>query len=434
VDLAEEKFAMRPSARIVSFWASFRASPRASYWASLWATVLALILFAVAPSPAMAEDLPANAPTVTNVRLGAQPGATIRLVLDLDRAVEPAVSLLANPYRVVLDLPAANWRFGSGEGEGRGFVAKYRYGLFSPTQSRLVLDLSEPAIAVRAFLLEPAGNLGYRFVIDLAPTDHKSFMKAVRARRPVENLTPAPPAAQPSQHAAADYKPLIVIDPGHGGNDPGTSSAGKIREKNIALAAARELAGQLRATGRYRVELTRDRDIYIPLERRYGIARDLKADLFISVHADAIGNPNLRGGTIYTLSETASDKEAAALAAKENKADIIAGVDLNGETDEVSDIIIKLAQRESMNYSARFAQFLTAELGAARLIPKRPHRFAGFVVLKAPDVPSVLIEMGYLSNAADAKRLASRQGRRDIAAAVVRATNRYFDARLAQRF
>lgn len=395
------------------------------------ATLLAFIFLAV--SMVWSGAGAADKISVSSVRLGAQGPGVVRIVLDVDSAIEPVLSVLPDPYRLVVDLPAADWPSDTGQGEGQGLVSRYRYGLFSPTQSRLVLDLKRPAVVKKAFLLQPSGQFSYRYVIDIVQSDRAAFLKLAKSNKPVEHLAPPVTSSVPEARDNG-RRPVVVIDAGHGGHDPGTSSKLGYAEKNIALSAAKELAAQLRATGRYTVILTRETDVFIPLERRPEIARKNKADLFISMHADAIQNPNLTGGTVYTLSERASDAQAAALAAKENKADIIAGVDLNGENEDVFDILLSLAQRETMNYSAGFATMLVEELGAQKLIPRRPHRFAGFVVLKAADVPSVLIEMGYLSNNTDARRLASKQGQRDIARAVTKAVNRYFDQRLAQQF
>jgi N-acetylmuramoyl-L-alanine amidase len=178
--------------------------------------------------------------------------------------------------------------------------------------------------------------------------------------------------------------------------------------------------------GRQRVLLTRSRDVFIPLRRRVAIARAAGADLFVSIHADSTANHKVRGGGIYTLSENSSDEETAALAAKENRSDVIAGVNLSGHDDEVASILIDLTQRETMNYSAHFASALVPELRQLIHMRRKPHRFAGFRVLKAPDVPSVLVELGYLSNRRDEKMLTSAKSRAAIATAIARAVNNYF--------
>ncbi|RMD90371.1 MAG: N-acetylmuramoyl-L-alanine amidase, partial [Alphaproteobacteria bacterium] len=234
--------------------------------------------------------------------------------------------------------------------------------------------------------------------------------------------------------AAVAGRRIIVVDAGHGGNDPGAPGVAGVPEKKITLDVAREAARQLEATGRYHALLTRDRDVYIGLRDRVAFARHHKADLFVSLHADSIKNRRVRGATVYTLSETASDAEAADLAARENKADILAGLDLDVEAPEVANILIDLAQRETMNYSARFANYLLPELKDRVVLRRNSHRFAGFVVLKAPDVPSVLVEMGYMSNRDDARFLGSARGRKEIAAALVAAVDRYFRAVEREQF
>ena len=241
---------------------------------------------------------------------------------------------------------------------------------------------------------------------------------------------PTPSVAQPikgeSLTKARDGVPVIVIDPGHGGVDPGATGVSGIYEKHITLAMARELKTALEKGGRYRVHLTRDRDVFIRLRDRVAIARQYGADLFVSLHADAVQNPQIRGLSVYTLSQNASDSEAQALAEKENKADLIAGVDLSHESPDVAGILIDLAQRETMNRSAGFATELVDEVGQEMDLLGNTHRFAGFAVLKAPDVPAVLVEMGYLSNEFEEKQLRQPQYRARLAKALAKAVERYF--------
>jgi len=236
---------------------------------------------------------------------------------------------------------------------------------------------------------------------------------------------------------AAPFRPpgrrVVVLDPGHGGLDPGAIGINGTYEKTITLAVAREAKRQLEASGRYRVHLTRDRDEFLRLRERVQRARNFKAELFISIHADSIGSSDTRGASVYTLSDTSSDAEAAALAARENRADIIAGVDLTQESREVANILIDLAQRETMNRSAGFAHVLVRELGREiRIIPVSPHRFAGFAVLKAPDVPAVLLELGYLSNRQDEALLKQGEHRRRVGQALQRAVDAFFAAAAAR--
>lgn len=232
---------------------------------------------------------------------------------------------------------------------------------------------------------------------------------------------------------ASNRLPLVVIDAGHGGHDPGAISPhnGK-REKDITLAIAQAIRRELLATGRMRVALTRGDDRYLALEQRSGIARRLKADLFMSIHADAAGNAEARGASIYTLSEIASDQAAARLAARENKADILNGFDLGAHGGDVSSILLDLAQRQTMAEASDFARLLQREAADEMVFRTRAHRFAAFAVLKAPDTPSVLFETGYISNRDDAVFLSSTDGINTIARGVREAMQIYFARRLAR--
>lgn len=390
---------------------------------------------------------------VTDVRVG-EYAQTTRFVLELDRQVKFSVFMLANPYRVVIDLPEVGWRLPSRPLPfNTGLVNQFRYGLFRVGTSRIVLDVKGTAAVEKAFLLGPKGGAGYRLVVDLTAVSAQTFMARVAepplrvasvglaARQTPKGMLAPPSGARalvlnsrsPVVQARAaptprirKEKPLIVLDPGHGGVDPGTHGQSGIYEKHITLSAGREFKRMLEKTGRYRVLLTRDRDIFIRLRDRISIARDAGAELFISLHADAIKNRKIRGLSVYTLSERASDKEAAGLAEKENKSDLIAGIDLSDKTPEVANILIDLTQRESMNQSARFATGLVKELARKTKLLRNTHRFAGFVVLKAPDVPSVLIELGFLSNRRDEKALARKAYRAKLGGAIVEAVNNYF--------
>lgn len=238
---------------------------------------------------------------------------------------------------------------------------------------------------------------------------------------------PAPmPETMEPRALPADGKPVVVIDPGHGGVDPGAIGVSGIYEKYITLAVARELKAALEKNGRYKVYLTRDRDIFIRLRDRVAIGRQYNADLFISLHADSVANPQLKGLSVYTLSQNASDSEAQALADKENKADLIAGIDLSHESAEIANILIDLAQRETMNRSAGFAGGVVDEVGRETSLLGNTHRFAGFAVLKAPDVPSVLIELGYLSNDTEERNLRQPEYRGKLAKGISRAVDRFF--------
>jgi len=327
-----------------------------------------------------------------------------------------------------------------------------RAGVFQPGQSRLVIDLAQPARLSQGFLLPPTGATPWRLILDIASTSEELFQFAavpnqvtrITAQGITQTAaaTPAPRAPEPkplepksvAKDKSGPRKIVVAIDPGHGGIDPGAISANGIYEKNITLAAAQQLKAKLEATGRYRAMLTRTRDTSLVLRQRIEIARHAPADIFISLHADSIRDKSIRGLSVYTLSERASDSEAAALADRENKADLIIGMDLSKESQEVRNILIDLAQRESMNLAARLANSLIGELRREVTLLRNAHRFAGFAVLKAPDIPSVLIEMGYLSNREDQSALMKESYRGKLMNAVVKGLDLYYkDVQVAQR-
>ena len=376
---------------------------------------------------AVAFAVPAGAADtiVTDVRVGLH-GKTTRLVLDLSKRVAFKVFTLDDPYRVVIDLPEVGWRLPAKPLPGRtGLLERLRYGLFKPGQSRVVLDILGPAAIDKAFMLEPVGARAFRLIVDLKVIGRDAFLEGLG--KPALAFSAIPPLPSPSSPAPPrPRRRVLAIDPGHGGVDPGATGVSGVYEKSLTLSAAREFKIMLEKNGRYRVVLTRGRDIFLRLRDRVAKSREAGAELFISLHADVIENRNIRGLSVYTLSEKASDKEAAALADKENKADLIAGLDLSNESPVVTNILIDLAQRETMNDSARFAAMLVKELGREVKILRNTHRFAGFAVLKAPDVPSVLLELGFLSNRFEEKALRNKAYRAKLGAALIRAVDQYF--------
>jgi len=388
-------------------------------------TLLALTLLSSSLAVAAAGSATV---AVKDIRLGVTAERT-RLVLDLGAKVDFDIFLLDRPRRVVVDLPSLAWP--TDQPTVDGLVQKIRFGQFTADKSRLVIDAKGPVRVAKSFLLPPSSGLPHRLVIDLVKTGNKEFADQVAkdraAKRSAKKAAPAPTPFTPKPRKQANSKPVIVLDAGHGGVDPGALGR-KAREKSVTLNFTRELAKQLRKTGKYKVYLTRNRDIYIPLRQRVNIARKHNADLFISIHADAIKRKNVRGMSIYTLSETASDKEAAALAKKENQSDIIAGIDFADQPPEVANILIDLAQRETKNLSVKFANLVVDNARGKTRLLDRTHRFAGFRVLKAPDVPSVLIELGFLTNRSDEKQLLSTAWRRKVAGALVNSVNGFFDA------
>lgn len=406
---------------------------------TLFLATLAFVLFLFSMPQVSAQSAnPTGETTIHGLRVGVH-GEKTRLVMDMDGPASFKTFVLADPYRIVVDLPEVTFRIPSGKKSNLvGGVAGYRFGLFEPGTSRLVFDLEEPRVISAAFELPPRAGRGHRLVMDLRKVTHASFLNASKAsiaKRMAERrqspASPAVPGAVAGRNDGAGSvgksKKVIVIDPGHGGVDPGAIGASGAHEKTIVLAAAKTLKRVLEKTGRYEVVLTRSRDRFLRLRERVAVSRAADADLFISVHADSIADKRLRGASIYTLSEQSSDKEAARLAEQENKSDIIAGMDFSEETPEVTNILIDLAQRETMNQSARFAGYLAKELRGAVHTHRRAHRFAGFAVLKAPDVPSVLLELGYLSNPKEERMLRSPEFQNKVAVALQRGIDRYFE-------
>ena len=368
----------------------------------------------------------AGAETVVNdIRIGIHKDKT-RLVLDLSERPGFQIFALADPYRIVLDLPDIDWRVPPVTARRKGgLIAGLRYGQFQPGNSRVVMDLRGPGTVGKSFIIPRSKSRGPRLVIDIRKTTRQAFLATLKAPRKAAKAPARIPLRAKAKRSPLQ-KPLVVIDPGHGGIDPGAIGVSGSFEKHVTLGMAHQIRRAILDLGRQRVLLTRSRDVFIPLRRRVAIARAAGADLFVSIHADSIANRRVRGGGIYTLSENSSDKESAALAAKENRSDVIAGVNLSGHDDEVASILIDLTQRETMNYSAHFASALVPELRQLIRMRRKPHRFAGFRVLKAPDVPSVLVELGYLSNRRDEKMLTSAKSRAAIAAAIGRAVDNYF--------
>lgn len=400
--------------------------------------IVALVFCALSQASvltAFAQTAPSSAKTtIHGLRVGVHDTKT-RLVIDMDGPAQFRTFALADPYRVVLDMSEVRFDIpATNKANQTGGVAGYRFGLFEPGTSRVVIDLTEPRIISAAFELPPRAGRGHRLVVDLRKVGRAEFLTASResVRKRIEarrQTAPKTIVLRPPKrpNKTVKTKKIIVIDPGHGGVDPGAIGASGSYEKTIVLAASKTLKRVLEQTGRYEVVLTRNNDQFLRLRQRVSASRAADADLFMSVHADSIADKRLRGASIYTLSEQSSDKEAARLAEQENKSDIIAGMDLSDETPEVTNILIDLAQRETMNQSARFAGFLAPELRAAVRTHRRAHRFAGFAVLKAPDVPSVLLELGYLSNTKEERMLRSAKFQETIAIAIRRGIDRYFE-------
>ena len=400
---------------------------------------------------AVESQLPKPAATV---RLPIASGARIagdekqtRFILDLNQPISVHAFPLADPYRVVVDIPQVTFQLPPGIGAtGRGLIKAFRYGLVMPGGSRIVFDLAAPARISNASVLEAANGQPPRLVLDLEEVDRTTFVQSLapesrpelrpaiaephEAPPPVTALTAREEPAAPS--SPPDTRPVVVIDPGHGGPDNGTQWDGA-SEKTIVLAFAQALRDRIEKSGKYHVVMTRTDDTFIPLDDRVKFARSHAASLFVSIHADALPRKegDAQGASIYTLSDRASDAEAERLAEAENKADAIGGVNLTEEPTEVADILIDLAQRETRTFSNRFARLLMNDMKTVTRMHKNPLKSAGFRVLKAPDVPSVLVELGYVSNKDDLGHLQSDNWRSRTVGSVSHAIDMFFAKRLA---
>lgn len=419
-----------------------------------------ILFFAMSVSNSHASD-------VFALRVGQGVG-NIRIVLDSNSDFKYEVFSLDNPRRLVLDVLNAtvskdieNQRIKS------DIVSSIRVGEFSEGKTRIVLELKRPIIIKKTFSLPPQSSFSWRFVVDISVVSDRQFNNTVTNSSKGEVLSssntisisdaikgilsepangrddddsssspevihsvtvkPAPkPVDKTPRTNNKKTKRVIVLDAGHGGKDPGAIGFSGVYEKNITLSMVKELKALLEKDSRYKVYLTRSNDTFISLRGRVNIARKHEADLFVSVHADSAQNRSAVGLSVYTLSENASDKEAAALAERENKVDIIAGLNLGEHSKEVSDILINLAQRETMNKSSEFATFMVDEMKRSVKLVANTHRFAGFAVLKAPDIPSVLLELGYLSNRREEALLKQKSYRIKLANSTKKAIDRYF--------
>ncbi|MFL6798495.1 MAG: N-acetylmuramoyl-L-alanine amidase [Xanthobacteraceae bacterium] len=411
---------------------SFRAVSLLVSGALSLLTTLADARAAERPHAPVASDVESEFPVASDVRLGGDDNQT-RMVVDFSRNIEVRTFTLPNPYRVVIDMPQVSFQLRPRTGElGRGLIKAFRFGLVMQGGSRMVIDLARPARVENAVVLEAENDQPARLVLDLAATDRETFMRAVSLDSRIPE-TPRPDLG-PGNRQTGDPRPLIMLDPGHGGIDNGTRapSTGEM-EKTIVLEFSLLLRDKLEKTGKYRVAMTRTDDTFVPLDDRVALARSHQAALMMSIHADALRRRegDAQGATIYTLSERPSDARAARLAESENQADAIAGLDLSSEPKDVAGILVDLARRETKTFSVQFAQAAVAELKKSARLHPTPMRSAGFRVLKAPDVPSVLLELGYVTNKADLQSLISVEWRERTADSIVSAIHAFFRTRLA---
>ncbi|MGO9673784.1 MAG: N-acetylmuramoyl-L-alanine amidase [Methylocella sp.] len=400
-----------------------------------------------APPPAAADPQPTGPVSAAAANL-VDTGENATLTFELSAPVDVAAFVLAEPDRVIVDAAQIEFRIDPEIGKApapprrsrrpgaagsksliaaKGLIGSFRFGQLEKGRSRIVVDLAAPARIVRATCEPGSGAERPRLVIELAKTDRAHFAADAQSARAA--------LAQPRRMRIADEiqaaggKPIVMIDPGHGGIDRGATVNGLI-EKDLVLDFAKALAARLGVDGRYQPVLTRDDDSFIPLGERVQMARDQKVALFVSIHADTLAEAtDVSGATVYTVSDRASDAEAARVAEKENQADAAAGLDRAEDASEVSDILFDLTRRETRAYSHVFARTLVNYWKVAGRLNKNPQRSAGFRVLKAPDVPSVLLELGYLSNEKDDLALTSPEWREKAVGRMTEAITAFFAER-----
>jgi N-acetylmuramoyl-L-alanine amidase len=354
----------------------------------------------------------AAAGEVQNLRVWAGPEST-RAVLDLDQRVEYRLFTLDNPARVVIDIDDVNLDQSLVlDEEHSGVIRRVRHGVREGHDLRVVLDL-EGNVRPQSFLLAPAGEYGHRLVVDLYPEDAQSAGERVRE------------AVQSAMEGDRDM--IVAIDAGHGGEDPGAIGPSGTYEKTVALALARELKRQIDEEPGMRAVLIRTGDYYIPLEERYARAREARADLFLSIHADAFRDRSVRGSSVYVLSRRGASSEAAKwLAKSENRSDLVGGVKLDRDDDVLSSVLLDLSQNVAMEYSSEAAEAILQQLARVGRQHRDRVERANFVVLRSPDVPSVLVEVGFISNPHDEANLNSGSHRNQVAEAIVNGVRRHF--------
>jgi N-acetylmuramoyl-L-alanine amidase len=387
-----------------------------------------LILALLAPGLAEAQSLTARAFKM------AGDATHMRIVVQFD--AEPAARwfLLRGPNRMVIDLPETKFAFSPKDLRALGLVKSVSYGAVGQGGSRLILATKGPFSIKNADVLANEDGAGYRLALDITAASDREFEAALAEQALATGSTASTPKGDRvvQQPAPAGSKPFtLVIDAGHGGIDGGAEGVNGAVEKDVTLAFARELRDRLQASGRFRVVMTRDSDEFLRLDDRVRIARQHEADLLISIHADTISVKGIRGATVYTVSDKASDADSQALADRENLSDTLAGMEVDDPNHEVADILVDLIRRETHGFSIRFARALVDELAQSVGLIKNPHRYAGFKVLKAPDVPSVLVELGYLSNPADEAQLIDPKWRTKAAESISNAVSEFAAAKAA---
>ncbi len=355
-----------------------------------------------------------------------------RLFVDFDLEVNVSVFHMADPARIVVELDEVSFEFAADSAlEPRGLVSGISFGRMSENQSRIVLHLNTTAEVIKSTVAQRIDEDSFRFVLDMDAVGEDRFAALASSDR---KKAEKPPETDSKTQLPETVKRepgsiLVLLDPGHGGIDGGAVGTGGTVEKDLVLKFSKVLKEQIEATGRFSVEMTREDDRFVSLRERVSMSQRLQADLFISVHADSLRQRFVRGSTIYTLSNRASDRLSEELAKSENSVDLIAGLSMPEDTAAVTDILADLTTRETKSFARTFSRYLKKELGREIRLIKNPERYAAFGVLKAPEVPGVLLELGYLSNRDDEKLLVNEDWQEKVAEAVTNAVVKFFDAK-----
>jgi N-acetylmuramoyl-L-alanine amidase len=393
----------------------------------------ALISLAAATSVG-GDEATAKPATVKGIEIVADDEVT-RFLATLTKETGFTTTVLSQPDRVIVDFENVAFDLPTGAGQnGQGLIRQVRYGILEQGKSRIVIDTLVPVQIKSSKLLPKKGKSKPRLALELKAIVAEAVVDGEAAE--VQSASPETTGSLPAltvpspvpAEAAGSGKRVIVLDPGHGGIDSGALSPSRTREKDVVFAFSKELKRVLESGGKYDVRLTRDEDKFMTLTDRLAVTHRSGADLFISIHADILRGKSVAGATVYTLSEDASDEEAAALARKENTSDLIGGVNLSSQAGPVVDVLIELAQRESNNHAQLFSQAVLEELKPITNFTGKPLRSAGFVVLKSPDVPSILVELGFLSNREDEKKLKDLRWQTEMSEGLAKAIDRHFEA------
>ena len=429
----QERHARRPRAKLRP-GASISGATMPGILCGMVMVMVIVMLMLVPATIALAQEAGSPGGIVAiDVAIEADADET-RLVFKLNGPLEGRALHTGSPERVIIDLPRVNFQLPADQARAAGLISHFRYGLFARERSRVVIDLAGPALATSLSSRERESDGAHFFTITLTPVDPEGFTQAVARDSQDLAETAARNGAIAAQISELDDRPVIVIDPGHGGVDPGAVAPGGVLEKDLVLAFGLRLRERLEESGRYQVIMTRDEDVFVSLADRVRIAREARADLFISIHADSISSaPQVSGLTVYTGSEQASDAESARLAERENRADAAAGVEEERIDTGVGDILMDLTRRETRGFSHGFARYLVEEMESVARLNRNPLRQAGFRVLRAPDVPSVLVELGYLSSRRDIALLRSKEWRDKTTQSMAEAIGTYFTVRFANR-